>query len=91
VLVLGTELFIDRFWCRYLCAVGAALGVISKISIWKIKTNASCEVCNKCLTACQVRAKTKRPDGWLRIDTAECIGCDEHVRDCPRGILVLRL
>jgi len=55
LIVLGVtligSLFVERPWCKYACPYGALLGLVGKISIFKIKRNAdsctSCGICNK--------------------------------------------
>ena len=68
--LLGT-VFINRFYCRYLCPLGAALGVLSFVSPFKIKRVKQCQVCKVCEHAC--------PTGAIRgpaIDFKECVRCD---------------
>jgi len=63
--------FIKRFYCRYVCPLGAALGVISLVSPFRIKRVAQCEVCTHCEHAC--------PTGAIKaekIDFKECVRCD---------------
>ena len=63
--------FIPRFYCRYACPLGAALGVTSLISPWRIKRVDQCDVCKVCEHAC--------PTGAIRgpaIDFKECVRCD---------------
>lgn len=63
--------FIPRFYCRYACPLGAALGVTSLISPWRIKRVEQCDVCKVCEHAC--------PTGAIRgpsIDFKECVRCD---------------
>ncbi len=63
--------FIPRFYCRYACPLGAALGVTSLISPWRIKRVPQCDVCKVCEHAC--------PTGAIRgpeIDFKECVRCD---------------
>jgi len=62
---------IKRFYCRYACPLGAALGVISIISPNKIKRVAQCDVCKVCEHACPTGA-IRGPD----IDFKECVRCD---------------
>lgn len=68
--LLGT-VFINRFYCRYLCPLGAALGVLSMVSPFRIKRVKQCQVCKVCEHAC--------PTGAIRgpvIDFKECVRCD---------------
>ncbi len=62
---------IKRFYCRYACPLGAALGVMSLVSPLRIKRVAQCKMCKVCEHAC--------PTGAIRgptIDFKECVRCD---------------
>ncbi len=52
VLVISS-IFIQNFWCRYLCPYGALMGMFSFLSPAKIRRNTdSCIDCAKCSKAC---------------------------------------
>ncbi len=88
LLVVG--LFVERFFCRYLCPLGAALAIPDKLSLFSwLKRHRECgNPCQICRHACPTAAI--HPDG--RINVNECIYCldcqkfywDEHV--CPHMI-----
>lgn len=64
-------IFVPRFYCRYACPLGAALGVASILSPFKIKRVEQCQVCKVCEHSC--------PTGAIRgaeIDFKECVRCD---------------
>lgn len=68
---LLASVFISRFYCRYACPLGAALGVTSFLSPFRIKRVQQCDVCKVCEQAC--------PTGAIRgpaIDFKECVRCD---------------
>jgi ferredoxin len=70
VFLIGSVL-VPRFYCRYACPLGAALGVGSLISLLRIKRVPQCEVCKVCEQSC--------PTGAIRvekIDFKECVRCD---------------
>lgn len=71
VAFLVGAVFIPRFYCRYACPLGAALGVTSLISPWRIKRVPQCDVCKVCEHACPTGA-IRGPD----IDFKECVRCD---------------
>ena len=49
-----------------------------------------CLQCKKppCLKACPVDAIKKEPDGLVRVDEEQCIGCEACVSQCPFGIMI---
>ena len=62
---------VPRFYCRYACPLGAALGVASLLSIFRIRRVEQCEPCKVCEIAC--------PTGAIRgpeIDFKECVRCN---------------
>ncbi len=70
LMLIGT-VYINRFYCRYLCPLGAALGVMTVLTPWRIKRVPQCEVCTHCQHNC--------PTGAIRmekIDFKECVRCD---------------
>lgn len=69
--MLAACVIIPRFYCRYLCPLGAALGIVSLLSPLRIKRVPQCQVCRMCEQAC--------PTGAIRadqIDFKECVRCD---------------
>jgi NosR/NirI family nitrous oxide reductase transcriptional regulator len=74
-LILGASLFVRNLYCRYLCSVGAALGVISKLTVFRIKRWGECRTCKICEKACEWGA-IRGP----KVSVSECVRCD----DCER-------
>jgi len=75
------SLFIQNFWCRYLCPYGALLGLVSVLSPTRIRRDASaCIDCGKCALACPSSLPV---DKLLSVRSAECTGCMECVAVCP--------
>ncbi len=71
----------DRFFCKYLCPMGATLGLISKFSIFKVRrTEATCIDCKACDAACPVNLNVSEVE---TVESAECINCNECVNACP--------
>ncbi len=74
ILLLAT-VFVRNVYCRYLCSVGAGLGLLSNLTVFKIKRWGECSTCKLCEKTCE----------WGAIDgpkilVSECVRCD----DCER-------
>ena len=75
------SLFIQNFWCRYLCPYGALLGITALVSPTRIRRNPElCIDCAKCAKACPSALPV---DKLITIQSAECTGCLECVAVCP--------
>jgi polyferredoxin len=75
------SLFVQNFWCRYLCPYGALLGLASVFSPTRVRRNASaCIDCGKCAVVCPSSLPV---DKLLSVKSAECTGCMECVAVCP--------
>lgn len=75
LLVIG--MFIHKFYCRYLCPLGAGLAVLGRLRLfsWPDRVELCGNPCQHCKNACGINAIRK--DG--RIDYDECIQCLECV------------
>jgi polyferredoxin len=73
--------FRARFWCRYLCPLGALLGVVGKSPLIRLKKDAEkCDSCRLCLANCQGGATPDDPRQWK---PSECFYCWNCQSDCP--------
>jgi len=76
-LTIVLALLISRFWCRYLCPMGAIAGVFNKVSIVNIRLDEKrCKKCNACLGACGMGI-TKLEDIGSSTDCTLCGRCVE--------------
>ncbi len=73
VALLAAGLFIERFYCRYLCPLGAGLAIPAKLKIFDwLKRRPQCgRECRLCETKCTVGAI----DPLGRINPNECVLC----------------
>ena len=82
--------FADRFWCRYLCPLGALLGLAAKVQLLRPVTNSSCGACGACATACRMGAIEIGGRGGgtsgsppARVVSSECTMCLDCLVACP--------
>ena len=78
-----------RFWCKYLCPLGAILAPFNKIAPLRLVLNqVSCTNCRRCDSACPMDI----PDLTNNLRSAECIECLECQEACnEEDALELRL
>lgn len=74
-LLLAVTVVVRNVYCRFLCPVGATLGLMSYLTVFKIKRWSECGTCKICQKTCE----------WGAIDgpkilVTECVRCD----DCER-------
>ncbi len=73
LVLLAAGLFIERFYCRYLCPLGAALAIPAKLKVFDwLRRRPQCgRECRLCETKCTVGAI----DPIGRINVNECVLC----------------
>lgn len=73
LIMLAAGLFIERFYCRYLCPLGAALSIPAKLKVfdWLHRRPQCGRECRLCETKCTVGAI----DPLGRINANECVLC----------------
>lgn len=80
---IGLNLWKPRFFCRFLCPLGALLGVFSRYSLFRINRIVDrCTDCNLCLNRCEGAAD---PQSQVRL--SECFSCMNCLDDCPEDAL----
>ena len=90
VLLVAT-VFVRNLYCRFLCPVGAMLGILSNVTVFRIKRWAECNTCKICEKTCEWGA-IRGP----KIVASECVRCDDCERlymdqqKCPHWIILRR-
>jgi len=81
VAFLAASLLVERFWCKYLCPLGALLSVTNKIAPIKVATDkAICTACGRCGASCPMGIEERAQN----ITSLECIRCLDCVDTCAR-------
>jgi len=80
--VLGLNLRENRFWCRYLCPLGAFLGILSRFSLLKRSVSEDCTACGACNNVCQGNAAPHEKEEWKDSECFYCWNCDDV---CPQN------
>ena len=87
--ILGLNLLAPRFWCRYLCPLGALLGLIGwkQVAARVANDKDKCISCRKCVVACQGDATPFPPGEWASRECLVCYNCREV---CPASAISIR-
>lgn len=80
--IFALELAGRRFWCRNLCPLGALLGLVSKVSLFRRIPLKACKDCDLCRSDCPMDAV----DDNRRIRQEECTLCMDCLAFCPKDI-----
>jgi ferredoxin len=69
--ILLSSAIVPRFYCRYMCPLGAALALGSVVSLNRIRRVEQCEYCK----VCEQKCPTGAIDG-PKVDFKECVRCN---------------
>ena len=81
VAIVGLNFVRPRFWCRYICPLGAMLGIVGKNPLVQLRKDEEiCNDCQLCLVNCPGGADPNTSGGWR---PAECFFCWNCESVCP--------
>ena len=84
--LLAANRWIVRWWCRAICPLGALLGWIARVAVYRIDVDPDlCTRCNRCAADCQ---GADEPFSKHRV--SECHVCLNCVAACPEGAIAFR-
>jgi polyferredoxin len=87
--LIALNLLAHRFWCRYLCPLGALLGLLSKVSIFRPVIGTACTQCTRCAVVCKPGAVDTDPQDF-HIMPSECTVCLDCMANCKPGDIRFR-
>jgi polyferredoxin len=77
------NLVIPRFYCRFICPLGALFAILGRFAVWRIGKNQSqCADCKLCERNCEGGCE---PAGNIRI--SECVLCFNCLDDCKDDVI----
>jgi polyferredoxin len=80
------NLYIPRFYCRFICPLGALFGLLGRYAIWRIgKSEDKCPNCLICEKECEGACKPS-----ANIHTGECVLCMNCLHTCPHDLIGYR-
>ncbi len=78
IFVIIAVVFNNRFFCKYICPLGAMLGVTNRTSLLQMKVDIDkCIKCDRCQSVCPTDIKI-----YEDTNSPECIRCLECVKLC---------
>ena len=81
LLIIIGSLFIERFFCRYLCPLGALFSLVSRFRIYSLKRKPEkCGNCKLCTSKCSMGIPLYKYD---EVRSGECINCMKCTSVCP--------
>lgn len=76
IAIVVASVFFFRFFCRFLCPLGALYGFFSKLALLGVKLDKNkCTDCGLCIGVCKMDVK--------KVGDHECIHCGECISVCP--------
>ncbi|MCQ1529329.1 4Fe-4S binding protein [Lutispora saccharofermentans] len=77
--VFLASMFLSRFFCRYLCPLGAAQALFGSLSLFSLKHGSGCSRCGICLDGCPVGIRLSAGSDTI---SPECIRCMDCIDGC---------
>ncbi len=89
ILISVGSAFVQRFFCRYLCPLGAVFAILSALRISRvIKPARNCGKCRVCTQSCAMGISLYKMEF---VHSGECIECLQCISSCPRQNVSLRV
>ena len=80
VLCVAGAVFCYRFFCRFLCPLGAFYSLFNKTALVRPRVDPHrCTGCGRCVSHCKMDIK--------QVGDRECISCMDCKQHCPEGAI----
>jgi len=79
------NLLVPRFYCRFICPLGALFAVFSRFAVWRVGKNKNgnqCTDCRACERSCEGGCE---PASQIKI--SECVLCFNCLNDCKHKLV----
>ncbi len=74
-----------RLYCNAVCPIGTLLGLVSRVSLFKIKYNAAeCNQCGTCMFVCKSQCIDVKQQN---VDFSRCVGCGNCLKSCDKSAI----
>jgi ferredoxin len=84
-LIVWMSLKWGRLYCNTICPVGTLLGLLSRISVFRIRMiEDKCTKCGKCAFACKSSCINIKEQ---KVDFSRCVGCFNCITACPEDAI----
>ena len=88
-IVLALNAVRHRFWCRYICPLGALLGMVSRVAQVRHRVDLEkCVNCMRCAVICPTGAID--PGSDFAASSAECTTCLDCMEACPTAAITFK-
>ncbi|MBN1158462.1 MAG: 4Fe-4S binding protein [Bacteroidales bacterium] len=80
VLIIWLSVYFGRLYCNTVCPVGTTLGLLSRLSLFRIKMDRlSCTRCGKCAFVCKSNCIDIKN---FKVDFSRCVACYNCITAC---------
>lgn len=87
IVVLAASLIVGFPFCKYVCPLGAFLGLLQPLSLFKIRFSSSCTNCKVCSNVACDYGAIEPGATCPTINQRECVRCGECLSRCPSGAI----
>lgn len=85
LLIAAASCLEERFFCRYLCPLGAVFSLVSRRRLFRIKRKpGACVSCARCSNLCSMELDVMNTE---TVNSGECIDCMNCLGACPTRAL----